>query len=102
MGYKTTYTLSAYSPSSGVNDGEKYEQELEDLIGDNPFEDSCKWYEHEEDMKKLSYHNPSILFVLDGEGEEAGDLWIKYFKAGKMQVCPAKITYDEFDESKLE
>lgn len=63
--------------------------------------DTCKWYRHEEDMKALSRHFPTLVFMLEGEGEEAKDLWIKYFKNGKMQACPAKITYDEYNPSKL-
>ena len=63
--------------------------------------DDCKWYEHETEMLSLSRKFPTILFTLKGEGEVAGDLWIKYFKGGKIQVCVATITYDEFDESLL-
>lgn len=64
-------------------------------------EEPTKWYEHEGDMRKVSLEHPDLVFKLTGEGEENGDLWVKYFKNGKMQICEAKITYDEFDESKL-
>jgi hypothetical protein len=64
--------------------------------------DRCKWYRHETDMKSLSRHFPALIFMLEGEGEETKDLWIKYFKNGKMQACPGKITYDEYDPNKLE
>lgn len=47
--------------------------------------DTMKWYEHEEDMLKVSLAFPGVLFRLDGEGEEAGDKWIKFFRNGKMQ-----------------
>jgi hypothetical protein len=45
-----------------------------------------KWYEHEDDMKKLSGEMRGVLFILNGVGEEHGDEWVKYFKNGKMQV----------------
>lgn len=64
-------------------------------------EDSYRWYEHQEEMLVLSQQFPSVLFVLKGEGEENGDFWIKYFKYGKVQICPGKIVYDPFDENKL-
>lgn len=59
------------------------------------------WYDHEEQMKFFSLKYPDILFTLHGEGEDSGDVWMKYFKAGKMQVAKAKITFDEFDERSM-
>ena len=67
----------------------------------NPFNDSCKWYEHNTDMMEISKKYPNVVFVLHGEGEEAGDLWNAYYKNGKMQKCKGKITYDDFDEKEL-
>jgi transposase len=45
---------------------------------------------------------PKSLFRLMAEGPEVGDLWIKYFKNGRMQFCPVNIIFDEYDESKLD
>ena len=72
-----------------------------DELSGSPFGESCKWYDHEEDMKKISRMFPSVTFDLYGEGEESGDIWHKYFKNGKMQECPARIVFDEYDERKL-
>jgi hypothetical protein len=77
------------------------EEKVSKQIGYNPFDDSCKWYDHESDMALFSKKYPESLFVLKGEGEESGDIWIKYFLNGKMQRAEAKITFEEFDESKL-
>jgi hypothetical protein len=77
------------------------EEIIADIIGYNPFEDECKWYDHHKEMVNVSETYPNVLFILNGEGEERGDLWTKYYKNGKCQECRAKITYDEFDESKL-
>lgn len=65
------------------------------------WDDSCKWYDHEADMRKFSKRYSEVVFTLRGEGEESGDLWIKYFKNGKMQTANARIEYDSFDEGKL-
>lgn len=63
--------------------------------------DSCKWYDHEKEVSDFSKIYPDVLFELSGEGEESGDIWKKYFKNGKMQLCQVKMTFDPFDESKL-
>lgn len=63
--------------------------------------ESSRWYDHEDEMRSFSEQFPHVLFTLSGEGEENGDLWKKYFRNGKMQAAPAKITYAEFDESLL-
>ncbi len=61
----------------------------------------CKWYDHEADMKNFSRKHPEIVFELEGNGENNSDMWLKYFKDGKMQVCQAKFEFDPYDESKL-
>ena len=61
----------------------------------------AKWYTHEDDLKDFSKRHQDYLFILSGDGDESGDMWIKYFKNGKMQFCPVIITFDEFDERKL-
>lgn len=63
--------------------------------------EECKWYEHVEDMKKLSILFPTVLFTLKGIGEETGDMWVKYFLDGKVQIANARIEFDKFDKSKL-
>lgn len=60
-----------------------------------------KWYTHEENMKEFSLKHPNFVFKLTGEGENSGDIWTKYFKNGKMQICEAKILFDDYEESKL-
>lgn len=63
--------------------------------------EESKWYDHETDMKVISAKYPSVLFTLKGEGEESGDLWIKYFLDGRMQTAQAEVTFESFDASKL-
>lgn len=70
-------------------------------VGYNPLEQETKWYDHEKDMREISKQYPDVIFQLNGEGEESGDIWVKYFVNGKMQVAKAKITFDDFDKKKL-
>ena len=101
MSYYTNYTLSTTSRNE---DREEIEETLNEISGYNiefGWNDSCKWYNHEKHMKELSKIYPDTIFLLEGEGEESGDIWRKYFKNGKMQVCKAEIVFPAFDESKL-
>lgn len=59
------------------------------------------WYDHEEDMVKLSLKFPELLFTLSGVGDSAEDMWKKYFLGGLIQRAKAEITYAEFDKTKL-
>ena len=60
-----------------------------------------KWYGHRADMIELSKANPTILFKLHGEGEEAGDIWNQWHKNGKSQEESAVIQIPEYDPRKM-
>lgn len=92
MGYYTRYELDTSDSES-----ESHEAAIGKMIDYFPFEDDTKWYDHEEDMVKYSRNYPEVVFRLDGTGEEAGDVWVKWFKNGEVQswrlavekpVCP--------------
>ena len=59
------------------------------------FNDGLKWYDWEDDMKKVSLSFPNVVFTLMGRGEEYDDLWKCYFYKGRSFYSPAKIIYDE-------
>ena len=61
-----------------------------------------KWYEHRADMQDISKVFPGVLFILNGVGEESGDIWREYHLDGKYQCVKADITYQEFDQTKLD
>jgi len=90
-------------------DVEPYEEELIDVLCDTNETakyalsgEATLWLDHEKDLREFSKHYEDFQFSLYGQGSEAPDVWIKHFKNGKMQYCPAIITFDEFDEEKLQ
>ncbi|HBU90253.1 MAG TPA: hypothetical protein DEB53_03445 [Bacillus pumilus] len=103
MGYYTQYEVEMDKDAELVRE---YVNENFDGNGNltavfNGWDDELKWYGHEVDMRAVSRQFPDVLITLTGEGEDSGDMWRKYFKGGKMQECPAKITFDDYDEKEL-
>lgn len=104
MGYYTIYELDI------VNGDENLIEALRDyredaryaITGNGEAWYSSQWYGHEKDLRSFSLLHPDALFKLSGKGEESGDLWIKYYKNGKMQSCKAKIVFDEFNADYLQ
>jgi len=105
MGYCTSYKLRVY-------EGDVEISEILEVYGDfggldyaideeGNSVDSVKWYDHDSDMRELSSCYPNATFILEGEGEESGDIWRKYYRKGKAQEVYAKIVFDDFDENKL-
>lgn len=102
MGYYTSYSLSIHEEGDRYVYIEDAKKEITEYHNYNPFIEANKWYKHEEDMRRLSREYPNTVFILEGNGEDSGDMWMKYFKNGKMQEAKAIITYPEFDPSKLQ
>ena len=121
MGYFTSFSLTTENKVCNAKDiisymEERYKKEDKFYpfaysfeyygdrdISDISFSGDCaKWYDHDDDMLELSKQFPETVFCLYGEGEYSEDMWYTYYKNGKMQHCPAIITFDKYDESKLE
>lgn len=99
MGYYTRHELTIVS---GGDPNIDYEEEIAKTTDYNHlFEDEIKWYDCDEDMKKFSKLHPDTLFLIDGEGEESGDIWRAYYKNGKSFRASAKLVFEEFSEEKL-
>ncbi len=99
MGYYTVHELTIIGDGHAMDHAEGI-----DLLAGSAglFEgEPMKWYDHEKDMRAYSKGHPDIIFKLYGEGEESEDMWVEFYKNGKMQHCKAKITFDDFDEYKL-
>lgn len=101
MGYYTRYELSFDHGYDPVLE-EKVMKRIEEISGYTYlFDQEVKWYEHIEDMLTLSKEFPEIVFTLNGEGEESGDVWVAYFLNGKHVVHKAEIVLPKFDINDL-
>lgn len=108
MGYETYYALRITKNESKKSNQDiikEFRESCEMADGafdrNGDYEDPIKWYDHEKDVAVFSQRYPDVVFKLHGVGEAGGDMWYKYFKNGKVQFCPALITFDDYDESKL-
>lgn len=52
-----------------------------------------RWYEWQQDLRTLSATLPKVKFILEGYGEEAGDIWRGYAKAGKVEQVKAELKF---------
>lgn len=113
MGYYTDYCLYArdkrsssyHLPEDTVAEIDRVINELDLFEGGDIIDGlwgNAKWYYHDEDMIKISRQFPDVLFKLEGNGEEQGDMWITYYCDGRMQHCPASISYPPYDPNKME
>jgi len=104
MGYDTAYNLE-------ISDNTKLDtvvgclKELE-VIGYALDEnlscyDPVKWYSRNADMLSVSLKFPEVLFSLNGEGEESGDIWVAYYLDGKTYEDKAIISLPPFNIDKL-
>lgn len=99
MGYYTRHELSIVS---GDDNNTDYEKEITDSTTySSLFDDEIKWYDCEKDMKSYSKKHPEVVFLIDGEGEESGDIWKAYFQNGKMFKTKATLVFEEFSIEKL-
>ena len=105
MGYNTSFSLKIKDSNNDLELIELLRGECDyanyALQENGKTLESCKWYDHEDDLKSFSRKHPYALFILNGEGEESGDLWKLYCRNGKVHRAKAVITFEPFDESKL-
>lgn len=104
MGYYTDFIVKV--------EGEKMSDDIVNAItnisqyefewcGDDGISTYSKWYDFDDDMRKLSELFPDKLFRVDGQGEDLDDIWRTYWKNGKVQESKRTVLYEPFDESKL-
>ena len=52
-------------------------------------------------MIAYSKTKPNVLFLIDGEGEDSGDIWKQYFKNGKTFKAKAVLMFEDYSAYKL-
>ncbi len=62
----------------------------------------CKWYDHEYEIANISRKFPTVLFVLEGQGERRDDLWRKYFRGGKVRRIKPELVWPDPDSTSWE
>lgn len=55
--------------------------------------DSMKWYDHEDDMRKVAAAFPDVKFELYGEGEDRDDTWREFYWGDKFDSDTAQIVW---------
>ena len=92
MSYCTNYSLSVLDsngrPAPKILRAFRSacEEAAEALEEDGSPGEGAPWYGHEKHLLAFSRKHPECLFVLQGEGEEPGDEWIKRFQDGQITV----------------
>ena len=61
------------------------------------FDDSMKWYEHCADMTKVANAFPDVVFVLQGIGEEFGDIWREYYCGEEYHESMVNMVFEAPD-----
>lgn len=104
MGYYTYYILTMDPNKPEIwEDIKMHHPRMYYAVGlDDDCRQDCKWYDHEEDMVEFSKKFPDVTFKLYGEGGERDDIWDKYFRNGKKQLCPAEIIIPSINEENWE
>lgn len=113
MGYYTTYYFHCELIGSFE---QKLDENFYDLLKVSSFGDdttwdrrldnryafmdgeSVKWYDHDEDMLELSKKWPGVVFILDGDGEDTGDIWRSFYNNGKTYQWRPKIDRPKFSD----
>lgn len=108
--YKTKFNLSIKLPGNEVIKESKICEELHRMchfiFWENflyisnanklCFDRPISWPEYDFIMKKISLKFPTVLFILEGDGEDKHDIWKNYYQNGQVQQCKGHIVYDEF------
>lgn len=99
MGYYTYYTLQVELQDKNVTPDQFEFLSKDPIAGDIRACDlmnggngeDMNWYSADEDMIAYSKKHPAFVFILDGEGEDRGDMWRAFYSGGKYYVWTAPV-----------
>ena len=96
MGYYTYYTIDIVKDPE--NQLEEFKAEFNEIIQEDWYEGfEAKWYDWENDMINMSKKFPKMMFSLDGNGEEALDIWCAHFCNGQCNYREIQTYWEEFN-----
>lgn len=100
MGYYTWYTLEILKDPDDQE--EQFWEELDKTTGfAKDFKryggSEAKWYDWEKDMIEISKKFPKMMFSLEGNGEEALDIWCDHFCNGQCNYREIQTYWEEFN-----
>lgn len=112
MGYCTSFSLTTEGTPEAVkafNDdlakSSKYKEDIQEL-----FSCGCidgKFYDLPDEVEAAAGRHPDVLVILDGDGEDSGDIWQMRCRGKKCEchrvvmppfTSPALLTEDEKQE----
>lgn len=107
MGYYTDYEVTVTGPSEALKEFEEAADAGETTLDDVEYsymlkgmEFNAKWYHYDRDMLSVSKRFPELLFVIEANGEESGDIWRAYFRNGKQKRIEPEMNWPEVDFDK--
>ena len=105
MGYYTAHWLDVRHKDEKKIIGE-FRKSCEDaeyaLTEDGNTNNETSWWDSEDDLKEFSKKYPRVLFIMSGNGSDAGgDFWKLYVKNGKSFMAHGEITYPKYSPKKL-
>ena len=101
MGYLTCYDILLVKGTD--IEFQKFLEDLADKSGYSGIKDGyiydVKWYDWEKDCYEFSKKYPNLMFMIEGDGENADDFWRCYFQNGKSAYYEKQ--WPPFNESDM-